>query len=95
MAALSFEEVQAMGYSDVRQRSDGSWCGIMKFMFTYAIVSDIHAYGYEDRWCYSSLEKAKGALEAWPEDQDEPAGWHRHPLTGRRVNANGVVTVNF
>src|SRR5213594_3620298 len=36
-----------------------------------------------DGWIYPSLEAALAAAKAW-DGQDEPAGWHRHPTSGRR-----------
>lgn len=38
---------------------------------------------YEDVWCYPSAEAAAAAMAAW-DGAGEPAGWHRHPTTGRR-----------
>lgn len=84
-----------LGYVDPRKRADGSWVGLCRFMFTWAILSDLNTYGYGDRWCYSSYEKALEALDQWGPDQEEPTGWHRHPGTGRRVDKEGRVTINF
>ena len=82
------------GYSDLTHKGDeAGWCCIGKFLFTYAILSDLHSFYYEDRWCYDSYEKAKAALEAW-DGTGEPTGWHRHPATGRRVDENGNTYVN-
>ncbi|MEW1959789.1 hypothetical protein [Kineococcus sp. NPDC059986] len=40
---------------------------------------------YTDRWCYHDVYAAVRAAEAWdPAQEDEPTGWHRHPLSGRR-----------
>lgn len=61
-----------------------SLCAINKLAFTYAIISEITYSGYGDRWCYSSYEKAKQALDNWGAEDAEPQGWHRHPATGRR-----------
>lgn len=64
---------------------DGFYAGILPLLFTHAIIlgrmGDL--YGYEDRWCFSDLEKAKAALDAW-DGVGEPQGWHRHPDSGRR-----------
>lgn len=85
-------------YSDYTEMPDGSLACILRLMYTYAIVSGLNHYGHEDRWCYSSYEKASEALETWKDNfanQEEPTGWHRHPATGRRVDEKGVVTINF
>lgn len=84
---------QANGYTHLKFFDDGHEAAIMPLMFTHAIVYGLNHFGYEDRWCYSTYEKAKAALEAW-EGTGEPDGWHRHPKSGRRRH-NGVETINF
>jgi hypothetical protein len=61
-------------------------CGIFRFLFTSAIISGISPGGYEDRWCYTTLNDAVGALAVWKlhPEWPEPEGWHRHPDSGRR-----------
>lgn len=39
--------------------------------------------GYDDAWCYGSLEAALAAARAW-DGKGDPEGWHRHPASGRR-----------
>lgn len=82
------------GYTDHRHFEEHGIVAIMPLMFTYAIITGINPYGYEDRWCYSSYAKAKEALEAW-DGEGEPTGWHRHPATGRRIDEQGNSTINF
>lgn len=57
-----------------------------QLLFTCAIrVGVIGGMGPEDGWCYRSEVAAMAALLAWNEaESEEPAGWHRHPGTGRR-----------
>ena len=78
------------GFKDPKILSTGKWAAVYPYMFTYAIctgtVGDIQTY--EDRWCYSSFDKAKAALDAW-DGTGEPTGWHRHPASGRRVDEEG------
>lgn len=77
-------------YADIQRKGDAGIVCIARFMFTHAILSGLNDWGYEDRWCYSSYEKARAALDAWDGlDGTEPAGWHRHPRTGRRVDDDG------
>lgn len=60
-------------------------CAVHRLMYTVAILSECCDYGYEDRWCYEDLRAATVALERWSGlPGTEPAGWHRHPATGRR-----------
>jgi hypothetical protein len=63
-------------------------------MFTQAIITDIDAWGYNDRWCYHSHLAAAQALEGWDGD-GEPEGWHRHPKTGRRRDEDGNEWINL
>jgi hypothetical protein len=84
-----FEEfVEGNGYRDLQIMPDGRYACVMPLLFTHAIIiGDIRGVGPDDRWCYSSLEKAQTALLYWKEDfnfEGEPQGWHRHPATGRR-----------
>lgn len=74
------------GYSDLCRLPDGRAVCINRLMFTYAILSGLRDYGYEDRWCFRDYVTAKGALRDWIEagGVGEPEGWHRHPDTGRR-----------
>jgi hypothetical protein len=71
-------------YTDYREYENTNAL-ISQLAFTYAILAEVHEFGYENRWCYSTYDAAKAALDAWTgEDGTEPQGWHRHPSTGRR-----------
>lgn len=39
--------------------------------------------GIDEAWCYESLGEALAALAQW-NGEGEPAGWIRHPQSGRR-----------
>lgn len=73
------------GFRDLKPLPRHRWAGIQKMMFTHALVLGRMGdeIGYDNRWCFSSYEKAKTALDNWNGD-GEPMGWHRHPDTGRR-----------
>jgi hypothetical protein len=85
-------------YFYFKQLPDGSLACICRFMFTYAILSGLNDCGYEDRWCYHNEILAMRCLDQWIDhfdDQKEPIGWHRHPLSGRRVNEDtGEIYIN-
>lgn len=79
------DRIREQGYLLVVEKPGGNICAIHRLMYTYAILSECDFFGYGDRWCYSTLEKAQEALRAWSgESGTEPMGWHRHPRTGRR-----------
>lgn len=41
--------------------------------------------GFTDIWDYPSVIAAELAMERYdPDHEAEPAGWHRHPASGRR-----------
>lgn len=72
-------------YPFVTIKDNGNVCVLERFAFTWAILSDCCYTGYADRWCYSSPQQALAALLDWSgAEGTEPAGWHRHPRTGRR-----------
>lgn len=64
-----------------------SYVAIIPFLFTSAVIlGDVEdETGYRDRWCYHDFASALAAFEAW-DGTGEPAGWHRHPASGRRRN---------
>lgn len=81
------------GHKQVTAMPGGRWAAVLPLMFTHAIVTGaMHdTQGYDDRWCYQSLVSASAALQDWIAAGfvGEPAGWHRHPISGRRRNENG------
>ena len=75
------------GYTDVRNIGGGRWAGLLKFLFTHAIiVGQNNDWGnYEQRWCYHDKASALAAFEAVKDwNNSEPEGWHRHLPSGRR-----------
>jgi hypothetical protein len=87
---------QECGYRDVRPIGNGRWVAISPLMFTHAIIIGAMGdrLGYADRWCYSDYRSALAALDAW-DGTGEPKGWHRHPGSGRRVDARGAEYVEL
>jgi len=70
----------------VKDTPDGRRVWVMPFLFTAAIIiGRPDSWEYDDRWCYATAALAATQARAWPaEPGTEPAGWHRHPTTGRR-----------
>lgn len=92
-----FEEISFMhwlkseGLQHPKPIGNERYAAIKEFMFTHAIITGQigDRVGYDDRWCYHDLGTAKAALEAW-DGTGEPAGWHRHPASGRRRNGDAT-----
>lgn len=66
----------------------GDFFAVNRFMYTAGIIrGPVRDRGnYEDRWCYEHTVLAIAAVEEWRGRgfADEPTGWHRHPISGRR-----------
>lgn len=77
---------EANGYTDYTRFTSGRDACITRLGFNHAILSDLTYWGYGDRWCFASYDKARRALTEWAaaDGEGEPNGWHRHPDTGRR-----------
>lgn len=71
----------------------GLQVAVIPFAFTAGLIIGrlTVADFYQDRWCYHTVPAALAAALAWDGEypDTEPTGWHRHPLTGRRVDAAG------
>ena len=74
---------EAGHYPVLARLPDGRICAICRFIYTVAILVDVHDYGYEDRYCYHDMDSAVEALKKW-DGTGDPEGWHRHPSSGRR-----------
>lgn len=94
VATPDYEQLLAMGYTDITVLPNGDYACIFKFMFTYAILFGMNAWGYEQRWCYHSYEAARAALTAW-DGEGDPDGWHRHFPSGRRRDEAGNEWIDF
>jgi hypothetical protein len=86
LPAMSEAELQADGYTAWRTLPDGSIMAVGPMSLSNGrLYVDVHHGGYENCYCYDSLELATAALHAFnPETDEEPTGWKRHPYSGRR-----------
>lgn len=78
-----------LGWAAVRQIGEHEWIGVMAMTFGKGrLCSGLNEQGYEDCWCFETLQQALDAMVQWdPETQPEPLGWFRHPYSGRRREA--------
>lgn len=82
--------LETNGWLVVKPLGDGRYAAIAPMAFTYAIIVGKvgDEVGYDDRWCYKDAATAIVELHAW-NGVGEPEGWHRHPRSGRRKDAEG------
>jgi hypothetical protein len=80
------KEMHEMGFTNWRELPDGTILAVGPMLHNNGrLFVNINRYGYEDCYCYDSLELAnKSMMEFNPEVDKEPEGWKRHPTTGRR-----------
>lgn len=94
MSNSGAEEIsQKNGYLYLKLFEDGTEAVVAPLFSTAAILHVLNDWGYENRWCYKTVQAAKDALDAW-DGTGEPEGWHRHPTTGRR-REDGKEYINF
>lgn len=62
---MTATEAEAMGYKYAREIPAQGLCGLMRFMFTVAIVCDITDTGYSYRYCFDCTTDAYSAFEKW------------------------------
>ena len=72
-------------YIETRELPDGRIIGVHRLMYHYTMHVDIDEFGYRERYCFETKELALVALRTW-DGTGDPAGWHRHPESGRRRN---------
>ena len=80
------QEMLAFGYTKWRELPDGTILAVGPMAFGNGrLFVDVSNNGYEDCYCYDSLELAESSMNIYnPETDEEPEGWKRHPYSGRR-----------
>lgn len=77
------------GYTDIRQLPDGSWAGLMHYLFTTAIVVGLDSTGYSHRYCFEVRHEAGESFDKWDGIGDPPGNWiKRKGSTGDFSNPN-------
>ncbi len=80
------KELKDMGYTSQRVLDDGTILAVGPMIPPNGrLFVDINSSGYEDCYCYDSLDLAYQSMMAFnPSVDKEPQGWKRHPFSGRR-----------
>lgn len=73
----------AAHYVALRTLPDGRIIGVARLLYHWTLHVDIDEVGYADRYCFATQGLAETACRDWSGIGD-PAGWHRHPKSGRR-----------
>ncbi len=85
------EGMKATGFLlEAKRFPCGRVAGVMKFMFTYAIIADLTRQSYSRRWCYSDRMATLCALDDWDDYETRPEGWHREAHSGERRQKDGT-----
>jgi hypothetical protein len=84
--AIGFDGQHPQRYKDL---ADGTYVLAKPLLFHWTVIRGVvgDRAAYFDRWCFANQGLAQAAVDAFPPnppDGFEPAGWHRHPPTGRR-----------
>jgi hypothetical protein len=82
----SDSDLRDWGYTHWRCLHDGTVLAVGPMSISNGrLFWNVHQDGYEDFYCYDSVDLAVMALMVFdPTIQSEPSGWHRHFSTGRR-----------
>jgi hypothetical protein len=78
----SDDQLLALGYAQPVKRFAGCIAAIMPMGAIDVLAVGIHPWGHHDAYYYRRGQGA-AALNAW-DGSGEPAGWDRHPQSGRR-----------
>lgn len=77
--------LETQGYSDLRELPDGTVAGMIRLMFTKAIVLGLDKTGWEYRYCYEDAGRANHEFAKIKSVDDVPAGW-----VARRYGSGGA-----
>lgn len=76
---------EAMGNSliDLKQMPDGSYIGVVDFLFTRALMIGITPISYDRRFCYHKDGSAEIAFKYWNGTGDPVGNWIKEKPSGR------------
>lgn len=62
------------GYTHLHEQSDGSYIGLMDYMFTTGLMVGLTEHTYKVRYCYEHFEDALLALKNYTDMNADPEG---------------------
>jgi hypothetical protein len=79
-------DMRSWGFEYWRCLPDGTVIAVGPMSFSNGrLFWDINEAGYDDFYCYDSVDHARDSMMAFdPAVDAEPFGWHRHYRSGRR-----------
>jgi len=87
---ITDQQIEAEGYIIYRNFED-YFTAVQPMTYGKGrIIYAENLMGVDNAWCYSDIDQAIVELYIWnPNEQREPVGWFRNPITGiRRENGN-------
>ena len=85
--SFAFTEADLLERGFIASRKPGdTWVGVLRMTYGKGrLCADLNPEGYDDSWCYDSIQGAIDPMHAWnPDTQAEPENWMRHINTARR-----------
>jgi hypothetical protein len=80
---MNTESLNALGYQHVRAVPNQDTCGLMRMLYTTALVVGLDNTGYSRRYCYESYDDACYALSQWDGSGDPPGPWIKEKPSDR------------
>ena len=91
---MNKEDLELLGYDQVRQLPSGQWAGLRKMFFTTGLFVGLDELGYSHRYCYQHFGDAAEALKHWDGNGDPPGMWIvRKGRDGDRQGPGSKVTL--
>lgn len=68
------EFLEENGYTHLKKQEDGSYTGLMEYMFTTGLMVGLTENTYKVRYCYEHFEDAFKALQDYTNTNEDPLG---------------------
>ena len=69
------KHLEDMGYTDLKESEDGSYAGLMNFIFTTGLMVGMTQHSYKVRYCYEHRADALEALKTYTDGSVPEGPW--------------------
>ena len=77
------------GYLAIKELKDGRLVGLIKMLFSVAIVVDINVIGYSHKYCYPEAQDAFNDYIEWSGENHPSGNWSKRKGKGKElINKN-------